>query len=43
MGNALPEVKAVANYVTETNVNDGVAKFLQQHFELSLSDSEVGL
>lgn len=43
MDNALPEVKAAANYVTETNTNDGVAKFLQQHFELALSDTEVGL
>ncbi|WP_413526132.1 HAD family hydrolase, partial [Latilactobacillus curvatus] len=43
MGNALPKVKAAANYVTETNTNDGVAKFLQQHFELALSDTEVGL
>lgn len=43
MDNALPEVKAAVNYVTETNTNDGVAKFLQQHFELALSDTEVGL
>ncbi|MCP8857308.1 HAD family hydrolase [Latilactobacillus fuchuensis] len=43
MGNALPEVKAVANYVTETNNNDGVARFLQQQFNLEIPNTEVGL
>ncbi|MFB9770438.1 HAD family hydrolase [Lactiplantibacillus modestisalitolerans] len=33
MGNALPQVKAAANYVTETNYNDGLALFLEQYFE----------
>jgi len=28
MGNALPKVKAVATHITDTNNNDGVAKFL---------------
>ena len=28
MGNAIPELKAIAKFVTETNDNDGVAKFL---------------
>lgn len=28
MGNALPEVKAAAEFVTDTNDNDGVAKFI---------------
>jgi len=32
MGNAPDEIKAVANYVTDTNNNDGVAKALQQFF-----------
>lgn len=26
MGNAVPEIKAIAKYVTDTNINDGVAK-----------------
>ncbi|MDQ0162413.1 hydroxymethylpyrimidine pyrophosphatase-like HAD family hydrolase [Bacillus alveayuensis] len=30
MGNAIPEVKAAANYVTKTNEEDGVALFLQE-------------
>lgn len=30
MGNALEEVKAAARYVTDTNDNDGVAKFLAE-------------
>ncbi|VDG18818.1 HAD superfamily hydrolase [Lactobacillus plantarum JDM1] [Lactiplantibacillus mudanjiangensis] len=33
MGNALPQVKSVANYETDTNYNDGLAKFLAQYFE----------
>lgn len=32
MGNALKEVKKVANYTTETNVNDGIAVFLENFF-----------
>lgn len=33
MGNALPQVKSIANYVTDTNYNDGLAKFLDDYFE----------
>ncbi|CAM3232594.1 HAD family hydrolase [Lactiplantibacillus plajomi] len=33
MGNALPQVKKVANYETDTNYNDGLAKFLENYFE----------
>ena len=33
MGNAVPEVKRVARYVTDTNVDDGVAHFLTEFFE----------
>jgi hydroxymethylpyrimidine pyrophosphatase-like HAD family hydrolase len=33
MGNAVPEVKRVARYVTDTNVDDGVANFLTDFFE----------
>jgi len=33
MGNAQPGVKDVANYLTDTNENDGLAKFLEQYFE----------
>ncbi|KRK90566.1 HAD family hydrolase [Companilactobacillus futsaii] len=32
MGNGLPEVKKVANFVTETNAKDGLAKFLEDYF-----------
>ena len=32
MGNAPEEIKLVANYVTDTNNNDGVAKALHHHF-----------
>ena len=28
MGNAISELKTIAKFVTETNDNDGVAKFL---------------
>ena len=34
MGNAPDEIKAVADYVTDTNNNDGVAKALAHFFEL---------
>lgn len=34
MGNAPAEVKAVANYVTDTNNNDGVAKALKRFMDL---------
>lgn len=33
MGNALPEVKSAARFVTETNDNDGVAAFLEKYFK----------
>ncbi|KRN99665.1 hydrolase, had superfamily, cof family [Companilactobacillus kimchiensis] len=33
MGNALPEVKKIANYETDTNINDGLAKFLERYFQ----------
>lgn len=35
MGNALPQVKEIANYETDTNTNDGLAKFLRQYFEMN--------
>lgn len=31
MGNAIDEVKAVADYVCDTNENDGLAKWLEEH------------
>jgi len=31
MGNALEEVKAVADYICNTNENDGAAKWLNEH------------
>ena len=34
MGNAPEEIKSVADYVTDTNNKDGVAKALQHHFSL---------
>ncbi|MQS75193.1 HAD family hydrolase [Companilactobacillus halodurans] len=34
MGNGLKEVKKQANYVTEANVNDGLAIFLENYFKL---------
>ena len=36
MGNAPEEIKAVADYVTDTNNNDGVAKALHHHFNVAL-------
>ncbi|GEO63104.1 HAD family hydrolase [Companilactobacillus nantensis] len=36
MGNGLAEVKEIANYVTETNANDGLAKFLENFFKNEL-------
>lgn len=32
MGNALPEVKAAAHYVTDNNTDDGIAHFLDKFF-----------
>jgi len=32
MGNAPEEIKLAADYVTDTNNNDGVAKALHHHF-----------
>ena len=32
MGNATREVKASVDYVTDTNDNNGVAKFLKKYF-----------
>lgn len=34
MKNALPEVKEEATYITDTNDNDGIAKFLNEYFEI---------
>ena len=36
MGNALPEVKEIANFETDTNINDGLAKFLENFFKEEL-------
>lgn len=33
MGNAIPEIKEIAKYVTDTNVNDGVAKAIRNIIE----------
>ena len=33
MGNALPQVKTAANFVTDTNYNDGLALFLEDYFK----------
>lgn len=33
MGNALPDLKDIADYVTDDNNNDGVAKFLEKLYE----------
>ena len=30
MGNAIDKVKAAANYITDTNDNDGVAKVIEK-------------
>jgi hydroxymethylpyrimidine pyrophosphatase-like HAD family hydrolase len=34
MGNAPDEIKAIADYVTDTNNNDGVQKALEKFFGL---------
>ena len=34
MGNASDELKAVANEITDTNNNDGIAKAIMKHIEL---------
>ena len=31
MGNAEEQLKSIANYITDTNVNDGVAMFLKKY------------
>jgi hydroxymethylpyrimidine pyrophosphatase-like HAD family hydrolase len=35
MGNAPDEIKAIADYVTDTNNNDGVQKALEKFFNLT--------
>ena len=35
MGNAIDELKSVANYVTDTNENNGVANFLANYFNMN--------
>ncbi|EOI03098.1 cof-like hydrolase [Enterococcus moraviensis ATCC BAA-383] len=35
MGNAQGKVKAAATYVTDSNLDDGIANFLQNHFQLT--------
>ena len=30
MGNGIPELKEKANYITDTNINDGVRKALEK-------------
>ncbi len=34
MGNAIDELKSIANYVTNTNENNGVANFLANYFNI---------
>ncbi len=34
MGNASDELKAVANEITDTNNNDGIAKAIMKHIEV---------
>ena len=41
MGNALPEVKAAAGWVTESNERDGVGRWLQEHILGSNRDSQT--
>lgn len=36
MGNAIPELKEIANEVTDTNNNDGIGKYLNKHFGLNM-------
>ena len=36
MGNAIDEVKTVADYVCDTNDNDGVAKLLEERIILGV-------
>lgn len=36
MGNAILELKEIANDVTDTNNNDGIGKYLNKHFELNM-------
>jgi len=31
MGNAIDEIKSIANYICDTNENDGIAKWLEEH------------
>lgn len=37
MKNAIPELQEIANYVTDTNENDGVGSFLEQYLNIQLS------
>lgn len=35
MGNAIPEIKKIADITTQSNDEDGVAKFLIDYFQIS--------
>lgn len=37
MGNAIPELKSIANYVTDTNENNGIGSFLEDYFKLNVN------
>jgi Cof subfamily protein (haloacid dehalogenase superfamily) len=41
MGNAPDEIKAIADYVTDTNNNDGVQKALEKFFDLTPAKSNI--
>ena len=36
MGNAIPELKEIANDVTDTNNADGIGKYLNNYFDLNM-------
>jgi hydroxymethylpyrimidine pyrophosphatase-like HAD family hydrolase len=40
MGNAIEEVKMIADYICDTNDNDGVAKWLDENIIASRSPGE---
>ncbi len=41
MGNAIDELKSIANYVTDTNVEDGIGMFLENYLQISVDHTDT--
>src|SRR5699024_11099998 len=41
MSNAIDELKSIANYVTDTNVEDGIGMFLENYLQISVDHTDT--